>query len=58
MSQPEIDIEAWCGATQGTCKGGRLYGLSIHHFVFHKDETSSGLHCVPYDGHSDFITLK
>lgn len=26
-SQPPIDVELWCEATQGPSKGGRLYGL-------------------------------
>ncbi|CAA3020177.1 Hypothetical predicted protein [Olea europaea subsp. europaea] len=44
-SQPEIDIEAWCEASQGPSKGGRLYGLGIHYPRLHKVGISS-----PYDG--------
>ncbi|XP_022860991.1 uncharacterized protein LOC111381444 [Olea europaea var. sylvestris] len=52
-SQPEIDIEAWCEASQGPSKGGRLYGLGIHHRKLHKVGISSS-----YDGQADIINLQ
>ncbi|KAL2558571.1 Uncharacterized protein Fot_03310 [Forsythia ovata] len=57
-SQPDFDIYAWCEASQGLGKGGRMYGLGICRPVLDKVGTSSGSPFVPLDGNVALITLQ
>jgi hypothetical protein len=58
VSQPEVDIEAWCEASQAPRKGGRVYGLDIQRNSLHKDVTFASSSNVPCDGQLDCITLR
>ncbi|CAA2984334.1 Hypothetical predicted protein, partial [Olea europaea subsp. europaea] len=49
LSQPDINIELWCEATQGPSKGGHLYGLGTSLSASSTSSRSKFIPSMEYD---------